>query len=85
MVQGRNRERRREAAGRRNEPEAVPRKMSWQKKAGVLNCVDRCSIRGTERTGRVTIATGSTTVLDSSGSCDGERRMAVASALGDCG
>jgi len=24
-------------------------------------------------------------VLDSSGSCDGERRMAVGNALGDCG
>jgi hypothetical protein len=31
------------------------------------------------------IATGSTMVLDSSGSCDGERRMAVRNALGQRG
>jgi hypothetical protein len=34
---------------------------------------------------RVTIATGSTMVLDSSGTSDGERRTAVGSAFGDCG
>jgi hypothetical protein len=32
---------------------------------------------GTEKISRVTIATGSKMVLDSSGSCDGDRRMAV--------
>ncbi len=40
---------------------------------------------GTEKISRVTIATGSTMVLDSSGACDGERRMAMGNALGDCG
>jgi hypothetical protein len=36
-----------------------------------------------KKTSRVTIATGSTMVPDSSGSCDGERRMAEGNALGD--
>jgi hypothetical protein len=31
------------------------------------------------------IAPGSTTGLDSSGACDGERWMVVTNALGDCG
>jgi hypothetical protein len=31
------------------------------------------------------ITTGSTMVIDSSGTCDGERRMTVGNALGDCG
>jgi hypothetical protein len=39
----------------------------------------------TGKISRVTIATGSTMVLDSSGTCDGESRMAVGNALGDCG
>jgi hypothetical protein len=34
---------------------------------------------------RATIATGSTMVLDSSGTSDGDSRMAVGNALGDCG
>ncbi len=40
---------------------------------------------GTEKISRVTVATGSTIVLDSSGTCDGERWMAVANALGQRG
>jgi len=31
------------------------------------------------------LAKSSTMVLDSSGTCDGELRMAVGNALGDCG
>jgi hypothetical protein len=38
-----------------------------------------------QKISRVRIVTGSTMVLDSSGTCDGERRMAVGNALGDCG
>jgi len=40
---------------------------------------------GREKISRATVATGYTMVLDSSGTCDGERRMAVGNALGDCG
>jgi hypothetical protein len=40
---------------------------------------------GTEKISRVTTATSSTMVLDSSGTCDGEHRMAVGSVPGDCG
>jgi hypothetical protein len=49
---GRNRESRsREAAGRRNWPEAVPRKMRGRKRVGLLNWEDRCGMgRATGRT-----------------------------------
>ena len=87
----RNRESRsREAAGRRNWPEAVPRKNERQKKSGLLSWKDR---RGMSR-GRwaaraehkravvVCRRSGSTMALDSSGRSDGERGMAGANALG---
>jgi hypothetical protein len=49
MILGRNREsRRREAAGRRNSPEAVPRKMSGRKSSDLRDSV--ISARGGERT-----------------------------------
>jgi hypothetical protein len=71
----------------------MAQKNERQKKAGLLNregsvryrpsCLSRQG--GTEKISRVTTATSSTMVLDSSGTCDGERRMAVGNVLGDCG
>jgi hypothetical protein len=68
----------------------VPRKNERQKKAGLLNWeIDALSAEPSEqvkRNGKITrvmIATGSTMVLDSSGTCDGERRIAVGNALVD--
>jgi|SRR5580704_2312082 len=68
------------------------RQNEWQKKDGLLNwkigavSAETCEqVKRNRKTSRVTIATGSTMVLDSSGFCDGERRMAVRNALGDCG
>jgi hypothetical protein len=62
----------------------VPRKNERQKKAGLLNWeIDALSAEPSEqvrRNGKITrvmIATGSTMVLDSSGTCNGERRIAV--------
>jgi len=76
VLLGRNRESRsREAAGRRNWPEAVPRKNERQKKASLLNWEHRCGLcRGKEagkgeqqHSALRPITTDSTMVLDSSG------------------
>ena len=71
------------------QPKSCPEKWIAEKRTGLLNwktgavSAEHCEqIKRTRKISRAAGRDGSTMLLDSSGTCDGERRMAVGNALG---